>query len=159
MMTFGQCADQLDVNISPDKRALTLTFPGAGALEVGVGGGKLAAPVSTRTFTFVVLLEGADKKKSAEIEFLVQGQIVTTKGATATVVSSVNGQTKVANYRENSDESFVQKLKFVAKMPSECRLCVFLQVGRDSINADSEAYLNVSTIDAEILPRPSTRRR
>jgi hypothetical protein len=52
-----------------------------------------------------------------------------------------------------SDQSFVQKLKFAAETPSECRLLVFLLVGRDSRNANAEAFLNVNSIDAEILPR------
>lgn len=154
MMTFGkvptyQSGDKFDLAISDDKRALTLTFSD---LKVSVGGSRSAAPVSTHAFSFVVPLEGDEKK--VEIEFIVSAFIKTLEGATATVVCSVNGQTTVADFPGNSDQSFGQKLTFAAETPSECRLCVLLLVGRDSRNANAEAFLNVPTIDAEILPRP-----
>lgn len=109
------------------------------------------APTSTRVFSLVMPLEGDEKR--VEIEFFVQGHIFATEGATATMVCSVNGQTTVADFPGSSDQSYVQTLKFAAETPSECRLCVFLLVGRDSRNANAAAYLYVTSIDAAILPR------
>ena len=88
-----------------------------------------------------------------EIEFFCSDAFVlTTEGATATLVLSVNGQTTVANFPEYAEQSFVHPLKFTALSPSECRICVFLLVGRDS-NSDAEAFLSSNVFDAEILPR------
>jgi hypothetical protein len=153
MLTFGktptyQSGSKPEVAVSDDKRALTLTFSD---LKVTVGSGKSPAPVSTQLFSFVLPLEGDDKR--AEIEFIVQGFVLTTGCATASMVCSVNGQTIVADFPGNSEQSLTQKLKFAAKTPSDCRLSVMLLVGRDSKNANAEAHLNVSAIDAEILPR------
>ncbi len=153
MFTFGQIPTyQSDANfelaVSDDKRALTLTFSD---LQVTVGNSKSPAPMSTRVFSLVLPLQGDEKK--VEIEFVVQGYSLTPKGATATMICSVNGQTTVADFPGSSDQSFEQKLKFAAETPSECRLCVFLVVGRDSKNPETAAYLNVTSIDAEFLPR------
>jgi hypothetical protein len=155
MFTFGQTPtyqsdDKFDLNVSDDKRALTLNF--SDGFEVTVGGSKSPAPTSTRVFSLVLPLEGDDER--VEIEFIVTNAfVVTTEGATATIVFSVNGQTTVADFPANSEQSFDQVLKFTAPSPSECRLCVFLLVGRDSKNSNAEAFLSAPVIDAEILPR------
>ncbi len=157
MFTFGQAPtyqsdENFDLSVSDDKRALTLRFS---EFEVTVGGGR-SAPTSTRWFCLVLPLEGDDEK--AEIEFILTNALVmTTEGATATIVLSVNGQTTFADFPANSDQSFDQRLTFTAPSPSECRLCVFLLVGRDSENPNAEAFLSAPVIDAEILPRPRQR--
>ncbi len=149
MFTFGQTPtyqtdEKFDLSVSDDRRALTLRFT---EFEVTVGGSK--SPASTRAFCLVLPLEGDDE--TAEIEFIVTNALVmTTEGATATIVLSVNGQTTVTDFPANSDQSFTQQLNFTAApSPSECRLCVFLLVGRDSKNPDSEAFLGSPSIDAE----------
>ena len=153
MFTFGQTPtyqtdEDFDLGVSDDRRALTLRFS---EFEVSVGGSK--APTSTRVFCLVLPLEGDDE--TAEIEFIVTNALVmTTEGATATMVLSVNGQTTVADFPANSDQSFEQRLKFTAPSPSECRLCIFLLVGRDSNDSSAEAFLSTPVVDAEILPRP-----
>jgi hypothetical protein len=140
---------QFDLNVAPDQRALTFTFSDLG---IQVKGGKSAATTSSRVASFILPLEGDEER--AEIEFIVQGFRATTEGATATVVCSVNGQTAATDVSGQKEDSFVQKLTFAAKKPSECRLCIVLLLGRDSRNADAEALLNVTSIDAEVLPRP-----
>jgi hypothetical protein len=155
MFGFGQTPtfqsdEPFVLDVSDDKRALTLTFS---EFEVSVGSSQSPAPMSTRAFFLVLPLEGYDER--VEIEFFCSNAFVlTTEGATATLVFSVNGQTTVADFPANSEQSFIQPLKFTAPSPSECRLCVFLLVGRDSKNSNSEAFLRVPAIDAEILPRP-----
>src|SRR5215217_9441827 len=157
MFTFGQTPtyqsdEKFDLAISDDKRALTLGF--LEGFEVTVGGSKSPAPTATRAFFLVLPLEGYDDAERVEIEFFCSNAFVaTTEGATATLVFSVNGQTTVADFPENSEQSFVHPLKFTAPSSSECRICVFLLVGRDS-NSDAEAFLSASVLDAEILPRP-----
>lgn len=137
----------LDLGVSDDRKAFTLTF---GNLQVAVQSGKSPAPMATRVFYLTLPLEGSDK--GVEIAFAVQGAVVTLEGATATMVFSVNGQTIVADYPARSDQSYVQKLKFKATTASECRLGVFLLAGRDANNSNAEAFLNVTSIDAEIQP-------
>jgi hypothetical protein len=155
MYTFGQTPtfqseEPFILGVSDDKRALTLTFS---EFEVTVGGSNSPAPTATRAFFLVLPLEGYDER--VEIEFFCSNAFVlTTEGATATLVFSVNGQTTVADFPANSEQSFIQPLKFTAPSPSECRLCVFLLVGRDSKDSNAEAFLSVPAIDAEILPRP-----
>ena len=153
MFTFGQIPThgewKSEIGVSDDKRALSITFAD---FQVTVGGGKSPAPLATRLYSLILPLEGGDTR--AEIEFIVQGLVVAPAGATASIVCSVNGQTTVADFSKPSDESFVHKLQFAAERPRECRLCVFLMLGRDSKNTDVEAFLNVTSIDAELLPRP-----
>jgi hypothetical protein len=134
------------VGVSDDGRALTLAFS---AFEVAIGGSKSPAPMATQAFSFVLPLEG-DDNETVEIDFHVDGFVLTTEGATATVVLSVNGQTTVADFPANSEESYVRSLKFTAPSPSECRLGVFLLVGRDSKNPDAEAFMSTLTIDADM---------
>lgn len=154
MFTFGQIPmdqgdERFEHTISDDRRALTLMF--SDLLATIGGSSRSTSPVSTRVFSLVLPLEGDEER--VEIELVAQGSVVVLEGATATLVCSVNGQTTVADFPAGSDQSFVQKLTFAADAPSEARLCVFLLLGRDSTNADAEAHLNVSSIDAEILPR------
>ena len=154
MFTFGevpayQTGDKFDVGISDDKRAFTLTFDDmkvtAEATKAPIG------PISAHVFSLVVPIEGYGK--NLEIEFAVNGTVLTEEGSTATLMLNVNGQTSVADFPANSDASPVQTLKFAAETASECRICLFLLVGRDSKNASTAAFLNAMTIDAEILPR------
>ena len=154
MFTFGQIPmyqsdEKFESGLSHDKRALTLTFSD---LQIHVGGNKSPASMVTRLFTLVLPLKGDEQR--VEIEFNLDCLVLTLEGATASLVCSVNGQTTVADFPENTDQSFTQTLKFTAETPSEARLCVFLLLGRDSSNADAEGDLSVSSIDAEILPRP-----
>src|ERR671910_1763564 len=169
MVTFAQgptfqSDEEFELDVSDDGEAWTLTFPG---FEVPVGGtnrGRLAdwspellspAPTATRAFFLVMPLEG-DDNESVEIDFRVQGFVLTTEGATATVMLSVNGQTTFADFPANSEESYLQSLKFTASSPpSECRLSVFLLVGRDSTNSDAEAFINTLSIDANIPSAPA----
>jgi hypothetical protein len=152
MFSFGQVPTyhsdvQFDLGVSPDKHAFTLTF---GNLQVAVQPGKSSAPMATRLFYLALPLE--DGGKGVEIAFAVSGAVATLEGATGTMVFSVNGQTIVADFPANSDQSYVQQLTFKAETASECRLGVFLLAGRDSNNSNAEAFLNVTSIDAGIQP-------
>jgi hypothetical protein len=151
MLGFGQAPThksdvQFNLAVSPDKQTFTLTFDN---LQACVPPGKSSAPMATRLFYLALPLE--DGGTGVEIAFSVQGYVVTRKGATGTMVFSVNGQTAVADFPGTSDTSFLQQLKFAADTPSECRLCVFLLVGQDE-NSDAQPYLNVNAIDAAIQP-------
>lgn len=153
MFTFGkkptyQSDGNFSLNISDDGRALTASFSD---LVVTVGDSKSPTPISTRIFHLVLPIEGDGEQ--VEIEFAIQGFALTLAGTTASIVSSVNGQTTVTDFPGNSEQSFTHQLKFAAPSASECRLCVFLLAGRDN-NSKAEASLNVLSIDAEFLPRP-----
>lgn len=157
MYTFGQIPlyqseNKFEVGVSDDKRAMTITFSD---FVVQVEASKLPAPILSHVFSLVVPLEGNDKM--AEIEFIISAFILTTEGATATLLTSINGQTTVADFPANTDQSFEQVLKFTAQSPSECRLSVFLLAGRNSTKNNAAAHLSVTAIDAEVLPRTLTK--
>ena len=154
MFTFGQIPayqsdEKFELAVSDDKRALTINFAD---FQISVGGSTSPRPMSTREFSLVLPLEGDDKR--VEIEFAVDGFILALEGATASVFCSVNGQTTVADFPGSSDQNFVQRLTFAAETPTEARLYLLLLLGRDSGNANADASLSVTSIDAEILPRP-----
>lgn len=153
MLSFGlpyEGKDKFDAFVSDDKRALTVTFSD---FQLNLEGGKSFQPLASCIFTTVIPVDGDEK--SVQIAFGVNAFALTTEGATATIAISVNGQTTVADFSGNSQESIVQQLEFKCERPSECRLCIFLLVGLDSKNPNAAASLSVSTIDAEFLPRPT----
>ena len=153
--TFGQPTFQSDdgvfnLDISPDKRALTLRRD---EFEISVGPNS-PAPMATRAFFLVVPLEGLEgSNERVEIDFIHRGAVaLTTEGATAALVYSVNDQTNVVDIPENTDttdHSFEPSFRFTAPSPAECRISVLLLVGRDSKNPDSKAFLGSPSIDAE----------
>ncbi len=160
-----QSDEKFELDVSDDGEAWTLAF--SEGFEVPVGGtnrGRLAdwspellssAPTATRVFFLVLPLEGNNNER-VEIDFHVQGFVLTTEGASATVVLSVNGQTTVADFPANSDQSYLQSLKFTAPSPpSECRLCGILLAGRDSKNSNAEAFISATAIDANIPSAPA----
>lgn len=155
MVTFGQipkiCGEvQYDPAVSDDRRALSLDFTG---FEIAVGSAKSGdSPFATRVFSLPIPLEG--NSEYPEIEFIANGFAVTTKGGTATLVLSVNGQTIAADIPEDTEHSIVKPLKFSAVSAPECRLSVILVAGRDAKNKDAEVFLSAKSIEAEILPRP-----
>src|SRR6478672_6638 len=109
MFTFGnvpayQAEDKFDLGMSDDKRAFTVTF---NDLKVTAEANKSSTtPISAHVFSLVVPIEGYGK--NLEIEFAVNGTVVTEEGATATLMLSVNGQTSVTDFPANSNESPVQ---------------------------------------------------
>jgi hypothetical protein len=155
MYTFGRIPrfktkDRFDTGLSEDKRALTLTFAD---FHAAVGGSNPPGSLATRLISLVLPLHGEAEK--LEIEFTFQGFVFALEGASASLVCSVNGQTTVSDFPAGSDQDYLHKHTFTAERGSEARLYLLLLVGRDSKNTDAEAHMNVATIDAEILPRPS----
>jgi hypothetical protein len=68
-------------------------------------------------FSLVLPLERDERdEKRVEIEFIVQGSILSLEGATATLVCSVNGQTTVSEFPGASEQSVVQKLSSRQKL-------------------------------------------
>jgi hypothetical protein len=153
MLSFGQPykgSDKIDVGISDDKRALTITFSD---MQLNLeGGGKSAQPIGTRVFTVMIPVGGDEEQ--VQIAFGLNGFALATEGTTATLVMSVNGKTVVRDIAAKSEESIVQELEFKGPRPAECRLCVFLLVGLEANNKSAAASLSVTAIDAEFLPRP-----
>jgi hypothetical protein len=153
MLMFGkiptyQGTEKFELGVSDDKRALTLTFSD---FTARVGGKGATVPVASRLFNFVAPLTG----DYGEVEFTVTVGVLTLQGATATIVASINGQTKTADFPPNTDKTVEHTLKFSTNDPSECRLSVLLLAGRDSTNVDAEANVNVIAINGEILPHAS----
>jgi hypothetical protein len=93
-------------------------------------------------------VDGGDN--GVKTSFGASGYALTTGGATGYAVFSVNGQTSIMHFPAGTDQEFVQRLEFEAGPTSECRVSLFILVERRSADA---AYLNISAVDAEILPR------
>ena len=147
--TFGQAPTfksdvAFSLDVSPDKKAFTITFDNLG---VSIDG-KPSAPIATRMFSFVLPLSGADP--TLEIPFFVSGFVSAEKGANGHLVFSVNNQTTVADFTANSDKDFIQQLKCKIGSESEVRITVFLLADRDS-TSDAAVHLNVLAIDTDIL--------
>lgn len=138
-----------DISVSPDRQAFTIRFSD---LEARVGAaGQAPTPIATRMFSLVLPVDGGDD--GVDISFGVSGYAFATEGTSGFIVFDVNGDTHVERLMPGTDSEFVHQLKFDGVRKSECQLSVFLLVERDSTDADGVAYLNVSTIDAEIRPR------
>jgi len=129
--------------VSDDKKAFTATFSG---LAVSLDPGS-STPVVTRAFTFVLPLSGA--VPDTEIPFFVSGFAFSEKGANGHLVFSINDQTTVVDFPGNSDQDFVQQLKFKVGSASEVRLTVFLWADRES-KSDATVKLNVLAIDTDL---------
>lgn len=147
--TFGQGPTfSTDVGfiiaVSPDKKAFTASFSG---LEAVIDN-KSASPIATREFSFCIPLSGADPGQ--EIPFFVSGFAFSEKGANAHLMFSVNDQTSVTDFPANSNNEFVQQLKYKAGTAAEARVTVFLLADRDS-KSDSGVHLTVNAIDTDIL--------
>lgn len=152
MTTFGSTPvylddRQFDFVPSDDKKAFTIAFSD---LQVKVDEGDPA--LSSTAFSLILPLEGSTEER-VEIEFAVTGVAVTNGGATATMMLSISGQSIAADFPTDVTQDLDQRVTFTAEHgATECRVSVFLLVGRDSPSA--AAFLNLSTIDAEFLPRP-----
>lgn len=155
--TFGEIVPEDDADavfeaaVTEDGRAFTLTFSDL----VSTVDGPDSMPVSASMFSVVLPLHGEGK---AEIEFGFSGAAIVTPGATATLFVSASGQSTVRDFPPGTDDSFVHPLQFFAEGPSECRLFALLVAGRDSVfaaDAEPAAFINILSIDGEMLPRPA----
>ena len=145
--TFGGPTFNSDVGFSldrsDDKEAFTATFSG---LIVSFGF-KGSAPIVTRVFSFAIPLSGADA--GTEIPFFVSGYVATEKGANGHLLFSVNDQSMVVDFPENSNSDFVEQLNYHVGPASELRITVFLLADRDS-TSDAAVALNVLSIDTDV---------
>ena len=135
---------EFDINISDDKKAFTVTFNGLGVSLAAKG----SAPIVTRAFSFALSLSGCEP--GVEIPFNIAGFVGGEKGANAHLLFSVNDQTMVVDFPENSNTDFSQQLKYKVGNASELRITVFLLADRDS-TSDAGVALNVLSMDAKIL--------
>jgi hypothetical protein len=130
--------------LSDDKKAFTAAFSG---LTCNIDGPS-SPPIVTRAFSFALPLSGA--VPGSEIPFFVSGFVLSQKGANGHLVFSVNDQSIVADFPGNSDNSFVQQLKYRVGDATEARITVFLSADRDSTSG-AAINLNVTTIDTDIV--------
>ena len=151
MFTFAeippyQSGEKFTADVSDDRRAITLSLPDFQAkAEAG------ASPMmQTRVFTLTLPVAG--EGPLLEAEFTVDGFALTNPGATATLVISVNGLSTITDFPGGTDRSFVQIVKLSTEKPAECRLCVMLLLSRASEIAANAGFINVPTINVEMLP-------
>jgi hypothetical protein len=132
---------------SDDKKAFTAVFSNLLAQLRA----KSPQPITTRTFSFSLPLSDLDA--GAEFPFFVSGYAFCDKGASTHVIFTVNDQTTVADFPENTDAEFVQELKYKAgATPSEIRVTINIVADQDS-KSGGDAYLDVLAIDTDLLNR------
>jgi hypothetical protein len=145
--TFGGHTFNSDVgfaiDFSDDKQAFTVSFSGLVAI-INVKG---AAPIVTRSFSFSLPLSGAES--GDVIPFFVGGFAFTEAGANGHLLFSVNEQTLLVDFPENSNDSFLRQLNYTVGTASELRITIFILADRDS-KSDAAANLTVSSIDTDI---------
>jgi len=132
--------------LSDDKKAFTAVFSNLLVQLVS----SSSQPIITRTFSFSLPLSGVDS--GTEIPFFVSGYALCGKGTSAHLVFTVNDQTMVADFPENTDNEFVQQLKYKAGSASEARVTINLLADRDS-KSGGDAFINVLAIDTDLLNR------
>ena len=125
--------------VSPDGQALTTLFSD---LEADTQKGIQ----SNGTRMVMPLTDGAP---NAHITVYASGYALT-EGATARLSLTLNGQTVVKDFPAGTDDEFVQQIELPAIAGSEGQLSIALEVDQTPGSDDGAAYLNVSSIDAEI---------
>lgn len=151
MFTFApippyQPGGEFTADVSEDRRAITLSLPDFQAkTEAGS-----SAIMQTQIFTLILPVTGDGAL--LEVEFTVDGFALTDPGATATLVINVNGQSSITDFPGGTDRSFVEIVKLTTEKPAECRLCVMLLLSRASDIAANAGFINVPTINVEMLP-------
>jgi hypothetical protein len=162
-LTYGdkptfQSDGNFSYSLSPDKQAVTLTFPDFSA-EAGpsADGGKIAKaigklkraatgnpPITSRAFSIVIPVKAGTPFKTS---FHVQGYAFTNGGGRATLLFGVNGQNTVASFAPNTDSDSFPQFDYATESTSEIRLTVFLQAERDGQFQDAAAHINIIAID------------
>lgn len=136
--------EPLDLSVSPDGQALTITYSD---FEVLVDSAA-SAPIATRVKSVALPVEGfADGVKVA---VRVDGFAFATDGAAGSAVIIVNGNAGVERAAPGADNEFVHEVVADGSGAAECRISVILVAERDSENPDAVARLNVLSLDAEI---------
>jgi hypothetical protein len=72
------------------------------------------------------------------------------QGATARLTMTVNGQAFVRDFPVGTDDDFVQQVELPAVAGSDTQLSLALEVHPAPGSDNGDAYLNVSSIDANI---------
>jgi hypothetical protein len=135
-------------SVSPDQKAFDASFGGL-AVTHGIKG---FAPIVTRTFSFSVHVSAADQ--GSEITLFISGFASTMPGANAHLLFSVNDQSMIVDFPENSNDEFDKQLIYKVGASSELRVTVFLLADRDS-TSDAQASLNVTKI-GNVAPAQTT---
>jgi hypothetical protein len=133
--------------LSDDKKAFTATF--SNLIVTLDQKSSVPIPIITRTFSFSLPLASIDP--GTEIPFFISGAAFCEKGANVRLIFTINEQSTVAVFSENTTNSeYVQELKYKAGAATEARVTIILMADRDSTSG-AQAYLNVLSIDADLL--------
>jgi len=125
-------------DVSSDGVALTTLFAD---MEVSTETGA----VSNGTRVMMPLTGGAH---NAVLTIYVSGYAFA-RDATARLKMTVNGQTVVRDFPTGTDDDFIQQVELPAVAGSQTQLSLALEV-HQAPGSDGGAYLNVSSIDANI---------
>lgn len=127
-------------DVSPDGAALTTVFSDQVAtLREG--------PQSTGTRMVMPLTGGTHK---ARLRVYASGYAFTTEHTTARLTLTVNGQPFVKDFPVGTDADYVQPIELPAIAGSDYQLSIAVEVHQAAGSDDEDAYLNVTSIDAEI---------
>jgi hypothetical protein len=140
----GGYGAQIDVNSTRD--AFTITFDG---LLIEVGNGEQTPAVVSRSYPLVVPMTGAPR--NATVEFHASGAVFADKDTTATLTLTVNGYQSVKTWSPDVNDDFVQTVRLPAVPASSYHLSVALQLRQRSGKTAATGYLNVLSIDSQIV--------
>jgi hypothetical protein len=140
--------DPLDLAVSPDGQALTITYADFGALVDAAAPSEGATGFATIVTSLVLPVEGFDD--SARVAVRVGGFAFVTEGAAGWVVVVVDGNAGVRRAAAGMDDEFLVEVTAIGSGNTECRISVILAAERDTQDPNAEARLNVLSLDAEI---------
>jgi hypothetical protein len=147
---FGPMAEgshgHVDTSVSPDRQALTTTFDD---LQVEVGNGKVTSCDATRSYTMTIPLTGGGHR--SVLRFHVQGYAFVAKGVTARMTVRGNGRTTARDFPAGTEDSFLQTVELPATPGTTYRLESVVELHQDPGTYRTAGYLNVVSIDAEIV--------
>jgi hypothetical protein len=113
-------------------------------------GGKDSDPVATKTATLVWPISGKPKTGEA-ITFTIEGVAHTLPGASGVVLFSVNDVVTVKTFKTGEKEqSFRAEVKLKPGTAQECRITIFIAASRDSGNADTNGFVQITALDGNI---------
>ncbi len=131
------------VSISPDGKALTITFSN---LEATLNNGGSTSLDGTRKFR--VDLPLTDGAHSGRVSFYANGYAFT-QGATARLILHANGHQVIRDFPEGTDDEYEKTLGLPAFPRSVIHLSVILEIHPVQGFEGPAGYLNVLSLDAQ----------
>jgi|SRR5262245_54512666 len=158
-VTFGETLtyssiQEVDYNLSDDKKAFTVTFQTGLAAGVGTpvydGLTLTGAPINTRLYSAVIPATGENLKTT----FVLNGFGSTDPGTSTKLVLTVNDQHSVTYFEPREDQAYTVLLPFQAELATDIRITVVVIAECDATHPDANALIVLNDISADArVPR------